>query len=240
MPEPVAARQTYSPQPATPAPAQPVATEAPPPEAAVPTPEPETPDTQPATADTVETAEPSLVAARDEEATAHIAPSAESGAATVEGTIRVEQDDEGITLIIEEVLPQTSVEKLSPEGEENETPPMAAVQPAHAEKTKEQQATATSKETSDGPDTANADKRSEAETSATALPPAPRYQEQVYIHTVVKGDTLWDIATRYLDDPWRFPELAKRSGIDDPDRIYPGNRVRIIIRRRTVNGGNGN
>ena len=56
-------------------------------------------------------------------------------------------------------------------------------------------------------------------------PPAP----QVYIHTVVRGDTLWAIAEHYLDDPWRYRELAKLSHIKDPDLIYPGDRVRIVV-----------
>lgn len=57
-------------------------------------------------------------------------------------------------------------------------------------------------------------------------PPKPR----VYIHTVVKGDTLWAIARHYLNDPWRYSELARLSHIKDPDLIYPGDRVRIVIR----------
>ena len=56
-------------------------------------------------------------------------------------------------------------------------------------------------------------------------PPAPH----VYIHTVVRGDTLWAIAEHYLDDPWRYRELAKLSHIKDPDLIYPGDRVRIVV-----------
>ncbi|MBT8357791.1 MAG: chemotaxis protein CheW [Deltaproteobacteria bacterium] len=47
-------------------------------------------------------------------------------------------------------------------------------------------------------------------------------------HIVVKNDTLWQIAERYLDDPYRYPELAERSRISNPDRIYPGDVVRII------------
>lgn len=49
-------------------------------------------------------------------------------------------------------------------------------------------------------------------------------------HIVVKGDTLWDIAEQYTGDAFNYPQLAKRSGIKNPDRIYPGDRVRIIIR----------
>jgi len=45
----------------------------------------------------------------------------------------------------------------------------------------------------------------------------------------VRGDTLWDIATRYLGNPWRYPELARLSRIRDPDLIYPGDRVIILV-----------
>jgi chemotaxis signal transduction protein/nucleoid-associated protein YgaU len=51
------------------------------------------------------------------------------------------------------------------------------------------------------------------------------------IHIVVKGDTLWDIARRYVQNPFRYPELARLSKIKNPDLIYPGNRVRIIKRK---------
>jgi nucleoid-associated protein YgaU/chemotaxis signal transduction protein len=54
------------------------------------------------------------------------------------------------------------------------------------------------------------------------------------IHIVAKGDTLWDIAGRYIHDPFRYPELARLSKISNPDLIYPGDRVRIrIIRHRS-------
>ncbi len=80
-----------------------------------------------------------------------------------------------------------------------------------------------------------------AETMATAtttqpapdaVPPATAEPgpAQMYVHTVVRGDTLWAIAEQYLDDPWRYKELAQLSRIKNPDLIYPGNKVRIIIR----------
>jgi len=47
-------------------------------------------------------------------------------------------------------------------------------------------------------------------------------------HIVVKGDTLWDVAERHLNDPFRYPELAEVSNILDPHWIYPGDIIRII------------
>jgi len=47
------------------------------------------------------------------------------------------------------------------------------------------------------------------------------------VHTVVKGDTLWAIAKKYVNNPFLYPELARLSKIKNPHRIYPGNRVRI-------------
>ena len=47
-------------------------------------------------------------------------------------------------------------------------------------------------------------------------------------YTVVKGDTLWHIAIRYLGDPCRYPELARLSRIRNPDLIHPGDKVKIV------------
>ena len=49
-------------------------------------------------------------------------------------------------------------------------------------------------------------------------------------HVVVRGDTLWDIAETYHNNPWRYPELAERSEIRNPDLIYPGDLVQIHIK----------
>jgi hypothetical protein len=49
-------------------------------------------------------------------------------------------------------------------------------------------------------------------------------------HRVVRGDTLWDIAENYHNNPWRYPELAERSRIKNPDLIYPGDLVHIHIK----------
>jgi chemotaxis signal transduction protein/LysM repeat protein len=51
-----------------------------------------------------------------------------------------------------------------------------------------------------------------------------------FVHVVVKGDTLWAIAKKYLKNPFRYPELARLSEIRNPDLIYPGDTVRIRTR----------
>lgn len=46
-------------------------------------------------------------------------------------------------------------------------------------------------------------------------------------YTVVPGDTLWSIAERYTDSPWRWNELwnQNKDDIKNPHRIYPGNVI---------------
>jgi nucleoid-associated protein YgaU len=52
-------------------------------------------------------------------------------------------------------------------------------------------------------------------------------------YIVVPGDTLWSIAQRYTDSPWRWPELwgLNRDEIRNPHLIYPGN-VLVLDRAR--------
>lgn len=46
------------------------------------------------------------------------------------------------------------------------------------------------------------------------------------VHTVVKGDTLWDIAALYLGKGSRYPEIKKLNGLTS-NVIYSGWKLKI-------------
>ena len=54
-------------------------------------------------------------------------------------------------------------------------------------------------------------------------------------HVVVPGDTLWGIASKFLNDPWRWPEVwgLNREQVKNPHKIYPGD---IVIVERSLQG----
>ena len=52
------------------------------------------------------------------------------------------------------------------------------------------------------------------------------------MHTVKEGDTLWGIAEEQYGDGSKFNTIfeANRPMLKDPDEIYPGQVLRILIR----------
>jgi len=68
-------------------------------------------------------------------------------------------------------------------------------------------------------------------------------------HTVVRGDTLWDISGKFLQHPWCWPQVwgLNRDQIRNPHWIYPGQIVyfdraagRLLLVTQTPLGGSQN
>ena len=57
----------------------------------------------------------------------------------------------------------------------------------------------------------------------------PEPAKEPVFHTVVKGDNLWKISERTLGSGARYKEIfeANRPMLKDPDKIYPGQVLRI-------------
>lgn len=51
-------------------------------------------------------------------------------------------------------------------------------------------------------------------------------EDEVYI--IKQGDTLWDLSSKYLKNPYSWPKLWQRNPyITNPHWIYPGNPIRL-------------
>lgn len=46
-------------------------------------------------------------------------------------------------------------------------------------------------------------------------------------YTVKKGDTLWNIAKKELNDGTKYTDIAKLNNIENPNKIYPGQILKL-------------
>ena len=64
----------------------------------------------------------------------------------------------------------------------------------------------------------------------TPYDPPSDFPDGATVHTIVRGDTLWDLAAAYLGDPYLWPQLWERNPyIKDSHWIYPGDPVVIDV-----------
>ncbi len=90
------------------------------------------------------------------------------------------------------------------------------------------------------------DKGATGSAAPVATPPAPastpsanpqvlsRTKDGVW-YRIAFGDTLWDLAYSFYNNPRQFDRIAKKNNIANPNRIYGGNRIFIPLDRNAQN-----
>jgi hypothetical protein len=63
---------------------------------------------------------------------------------------------------------------------------------------------------------------------ASGILPGDRVTLVPDVHTVQKGDTLWDLCDQYFHNPWEWPSVwSYNPQIQNPHWIYPGDQLRL-------------
>lgn len=61
------------------------------------------------------------------------------------------------------------------------------------------------------------------------------FAQKGQIYTVKKGDTLWDLSKRFIEDPYYWPNIwSDNPGISNPHLIFPGQQIRILDGRLEI------
>ena len=63
-------------------------------------------------------------------------------------------------------------------------------------------------------------------TASAKITPKPEMEGTTLI-TIVKGDTLWGLAAKHLEDPLKWPDFNMYNDFTNPDRIYPDEMMRV-------------
>jgi hypothetical protein len=78
----------------------------------------------------------------------------------------------------------------------------------------------------------------EAHTSKWDYPKELQVPEGSRTHLVQKGDTLWDLAGKYLGNPYAWPQIWElNQWVKDPHWIYPGDPLIIDLARGLATAG---
>ncbi|HVG63295.1 MAG TPA: LysM peptidoglycan-binding domain-containing protein [Hyalangium sp.] len=86
-------------------------------------------------------------------------------------------------------------------------------------------------EEAEGDETEGAEVADEESSGKARIPGTENARETApgEVHTVVRGDTLWDLSQQYLGTPWYWPKVwSYNPQIANPHWIYPGNQVRFF------------
>ncbi len=68
----------------------------------------------------------------------------------------------------------------------------------------------------------------------TPYTPPTSFPDGTNVYIIVKGDTLWDLAGKFLNNPYLWPKIWKQNKyISDPHWIYPGDPL-VIEKVETV------
>ncbi len=114
----------------------------------------------------------------------------------------------------------SSFNKLNPfDGDDDETPPPVA-----------RTTTAPSGSSSLDPNAANTQTTQSSAVLQQISEPVPLASGAPNEYTVQDGDTLWDIASTFLRDPWYWPEVwYVNPQVENPHLIYPGDVLALVM-----------